>query len=92
MIPWTVCSLPDSCVHGIFQARILERVAVSYSRKSSHPGIEAVSPALVGRFSTIASPGKWLGQNVPLDFSKHCTEKLNKFFGQPDKRNMLGIY
>ena len=26
------CSLPDSPVHGIFQARILEQVAVSFSR------------------------------------------------------------
>ena len=25
------CSLPGSSVHGIFQARILERVAISYS-------------------------------------------------------------
>ena len=28
-------SLPGSSVHGIFQARILERVAISYSRTSS---------------------------------------------------------
>ena len=29
------CSPPGSSVHGIFQARILEWVAVSYSRRSS---------------------------------------------------------
>ena len=29
------CSWPDSSVHGIFQARILEWVAISYSRGSS---------------------------------------------------------
>ena len=29
------CSLPGSSVHGIFQARILEWVAISYSRESS---------------------------------------------------------
>ena len=29
------CSPPGSSVHGIFQARILEWVAVSYSRESS---------------------------------------------------------
>ena len=29
------CSLPDSSIHGIFQARILEQVAISYSRGSS---------------------------------------------------------
>ena len=31
------CSLTDSYVHGIFQARILEWVAISYSRQSSRP-------------------------------------------------------
>ena len=31
------CSLPDSSVHGILQARILERVAISFSRGSSQP-------------------------------------------------------
>ena len=29
------CSLPRSSVHGIFQARILEGVAISFSRGSS---------------------------------------------------------
>ena len=32
-----VCSPPDSSVHGIFQARILEWVAISFSRRSSQP-------------------------------------------------------
>ena len=31
------CSLPSSSVHGIFQARILEWVAISFSRGSSLP-------------------------------------------------------
>jgi len=29
------CSLPGSSVHGILQARILEWVAISFSRESS---------------------------------------------------------
>ena len=40
------CSLPGSSVHGIFQARILEWVAISISRGSSQPRIEPRSPAL----------------------------------------------
>ena len=32
------CSLPGSSVHGIFQAKILEWVAISFSRGSSQPG------------------------------------------------------
>ena len=31
------CSLPGSSIHGIFQARILEWVAISFSRRSSRP-------------------------------------------------------
>ena len=31
------CSLPRSSVHGIFQARVLEWVAISFSRGSSQP-------------------------------------------------------
>ena len=31
------CSLPGSSVHGIFQARILEWVAISFSRRSPRP-------------------------------------------------------
>ena len=33
----TDCSLPGSSVHGILQARILEGVAISFSRGSSRP-------------------------------------------------------
>ena len=40
------CSPPGSSVHGILQARILEWVAISFSRGSSRPGIEPRSPAL----------------------------------------------
>ena len=31
------CSLPGSSIHGIFQARVLKRVAISFSRASSPP-------------------------------------------------------
>ena len=49
------CSLSGSTVHGIFQARILEWVAISYSRDLPDPGMEPVSlvsPALADRFFT----------------------------------------
>ena len=39
-------NLPGSAVHGIFQARILELAAISFSSGSSQPGIEPRSPAL----------------------------------------------
>ena len=36
--PTMDCSLPGSSIHGIFQARVLEWVAISFSRASSQPG------------------------------------------------------
>ena len=45
-------SPPGSSVHGIFQARILEWVAISFST------YEPASPALVGGFFTTEPPGK----------------------------------
>ena len=40
------CSLPGSSIHGIFQARILEWVAISFSRGSSRPRDRTWSPTL----------------------------------------------
>ena len=42
----TDCSLPDSSVYRIFQARILEWVASPFSRDLPNPGIEPRSPTL----------------------------------------------
>ena len=55
------CSPPGSSVHGIFQARILEWGAISYSRDLLVPGIEPTSlasPALASGFFTTVPPGK----------------------------------
>ena len=54
-------SLPDSSVHEIFQGRMLEWVAISYSRGSSRPKDRthiSESPALAGGFFTTVLPGK----------------------------------
>ena len=47
------CSLPRSSVHGIFQARVLEWVAISFSRGSSQPRDQTWVSCTVGRFFTI---------------------------------------
>ena len=39
-------SLPGSSIHRIFQARILEWVAISFSRDLLGPGVKLKSPAL----------------------------------------------
>ena len=46
-------SLPGSSVHGIFQARILEWVAISFSRGSSRPRDWTRVSHIVGRCFTI---------------------------------------
>ena len=58
------CSLPGSSIHGILQARILEWVAISFSRGSSRPRDEPRSPS--------EPPGKpqvdeWMSGLVPLN-------------------------
>ena len=49
------CNPPDYSFHGILQERILEWVAVPFSRVSSQPRVwtHFISPALPGRFFTI---------------------------------------
>ena len=44
------CNPPGFSVHGISQARILEWVTISFSRRSFDPGIKPTSPALAGRY------------------------------------------
>ena len=47
------CSLPGSSVHGIFQARILDWVAIFFSRGSSWPrDLAQISLIIAGRLST----------------------------------------
>ena len=47
------CNLPGSSVHGIFQARIPELVAISFSRGSSQPRDWTWVSLIVGRHFTI---------------------------------------
>ena len=52
------CSLPGSSVHGILQARILERVAIPFTRESSQPRDQAQVPCIADGFFTTEPPGK----------------------------------
>ena len=58
--PGVLCSPPGSSVHGISQARILEWVAISFSRGSSQPRDQILVSSLAGRFFTTKPPGKSL--------------------------------
>ena len=54
------CSLPGSSVHGISQERVLEWVAISFSRGSSQPW-DQTPPALAGGFFTTKTTKEALG-------------------------------
>ena len=56
-------SLPGSSVHGIFQARVLEWVAISFSRGSSRPRDRTQVSCTAGRHFTIWDTRKAL-QNI----------------------------
>ena len=47
------CSLPVSSVHGIFQARVLEWIAISFSRGSSQPRARTQVSCFVDRCFTV---------------------------------------
>ena len=53
-------SLPGSSVHGIFQARVLEWVAISFSRRSSQPRDRTQVSHIVGRHFIIWATGEVL--------------------------------
>ena len=54
------CSPPGSSIHGIFHARILEWVAISFSRGSSQPRDWTLVPGVAGRFFTV-----WATREAP---------------------------
>ena len=75
------CSPPGSSVHGILQARILEWVAISFSRGSSRPRDRTQVSGIAGRSLTSEPPGKpkiqlgW-GQILSVLSRKHSLYSL----------------
>ena len=53
VIPWT--SLADFSIRGIFQPRVLEWAAISFSRGSSQPGDQTQVSYIAGRCFTLYS-------------------------------------
>ena len=59
----TVCHSTDCCppgffVHGILQARILEWVAIPFSKRPSQPRDQTLVSCITGRFLTFWATGK----------------------------------
>ena len=58
------CSPPGSSVGGIFQARVLEWVSVSFSRGSSWPRDRTLISRIVGRRFTVWTTREVLGTGI----------------------------
>ena len=95
--PWTVCSLPGSSVHGVLQARILEWVAIPFSRGSSQAKDQTQVTHIAGGLFTIwatretlvAKSHKTLLYYIPWptrllcpwDFPDTGSNMFNNYFG-----------
>ena len=83
------CSPPGSSVHGIPQARILERVAMPSPRGSSQPRDLTHVSRIAGRFFTI-----WATREAPVNHGETCASpkegKENVFIER--KRRLGELY
>ena len=59
------CGLPRSSIHGIFQVRVLEWVAISFSRRSSWPRDRTHISRIVGRRKVV-----WYCTSIILQLKK----------------------
>ena len=67
------CSPPVSSIHGIFRARILEWVTISFSRGSSRPRDRTWVSCIIGRCFTI-----WATREVQTTPQLHSSHMLAK--------------
>ena len=72
------CSLLGATIHGIFQARILEWVAISFSRRSSQPRNWTWVSHIVGRRFTIWATREVLKKNAQTTTQLHSSHTLVK--------------
>ena len=68
------CSPQDSSTHGIFQVRILEWVAISFSWGSFQPRNRTLVSCTAGWFFTFWATRDWESQSEELTFSLGKTE------------------
>ena len=78
------CRLPGSSIHGILQARILEWVAILFSRGSSQPKDWTQVSHIAGKFFTIQATRAAQGSENwdPTDAATHpavAAEELGEY-------------
>ena len=59
-------NLPDSTVHEIFQARLLEWAAISFSRESSQPRDRTQVSCIADRYFTV-----WATREALREYKKY---------------------
>ena len=72
------CNPPTSSAHGILQARILEWVAIFFSRGSFYPGIKPRSPVLKTDSLPSGPPGKPSSQRLIINQHDEERELVSK--------------
>ena len=68
------CSLPGFSVHGIFQARVLEWVAISFSRRSSWSRDQTQVSCIAGRCFTLWASGETPKMPLSLVIKHNITD------------------
>ena len=100
------CSPPGFSVHGIHRARILEWVAISFSRVFSQPRDQTCVSCIAGEFFTVEPPGKPRKYtrprkiNIVLNDDKGVTlylisfvsRVIDPFLGTPTLAIIIGEY
>ena len=96
------CSLPGFSFHGIFQARILEWVGNSFSRRSSQPRDWTRVSRLVGRHFTVWATREvqstWrsisllLNNHLCFDVSQICSSSFNFLFSSQISEVQAGSF
>ena len=77
------CSPPGSSIHGILQARLLEWVDISFSKRSCWSGVEPVSPAWAAGFFTTSASWKvliWVDKHIDIDPFRKLSATRNLSF------------
>jgi len=74
------CSPPGSSVHGILQARILEWVAIPFSRGSFWPKDQICISCIAGRFLLSGLPGKPIMDTPPPIMGSPLNQILGHFY------------
>ena len=85
---WSLdCNLPVFSVHGCLQARILEWVAISYSRGSSWPRDQTQVSCIAGRLLT-AWVTRWNIRGLHPKSKKRQKCPLSQLLGRPLEQEM----